>query len=93
MLWRRLQGQRNATSESVQLFGLVYILFFLNSNRKLLSKKWKQNFDLKKEFPNRKIETGLLGYVTRDSEITLKLFWTEDKNLQYAVHSNIVHTD
>ena len=53
----------------------------------------KAKFRPKKEIPNRKIENGLLEYVTRDSEITLKLFWTEDKNLQYAAHSNIVHTD
>ena len=49
MIWRRLQGQRNATRESVQLFEFVYLSFFLNSNRQLLSKKdLKRIFDLKK---------------------------------------------
>ena len=40
MHWRRLQGQRNATRESVQLFGLLY---FFELELATLIKKMEAN--------------------------------------------------
>ena len=84
MPWRRLQGQRNATRESVTTLWISILFIFLNSNRQLLQKKRN---------PKPQNRNWIMGYVTWDSEITLKIFSTVDKNQQYAVHSNIVQTD